>query len=230
MAYQGPGLSGINSPIGIVGPGMPMTFSEAEPSLMGGGSYKGLQDFGFGMAISGLLMSAIGSYYAVDAQKYQLEAQSLALEHEATMANINARAAENDAAAILRAGRQEKALATLRYGQAKGQQRASVAARGIQAGVGSAGEVAASIEYAKDVDSYTIDVNAYRAASAARRRAVDYRSQSLLGRTSARNVRRSAQSLRPGMAAATSVLGGAGGVARDYAQGMRLNTFFARGS
>lgn len=185
-------------------------------SLLGADTLAGIKDFGVIMGVTGILQSAIGSYYAVQAQRYQLRSQALDLEFQGSIADINARAAEQDAQATLRAGQQQKALSTLRYGQAKAASRTRQAAAGVQAGVGSAGEVQASIEVAKELDSLTIERNAVRAAGASRTRAVNFQNQALLSRVSAANVRRTAGTLNPALAATTSLIGGAGQVASQW--------------
>jgi hypothetical protein len=177
---------------------------------------SGLASFGLIMGAVGTLTSSIGAYYSTLAQRYQLRSQALDLEFQGSIANINARAAERDAHIALEAGRHEKAASTLRYGQAKESVRAQTAAAGVQAGVGSAAEVQASIELAKQTDSLTIERNAFRAAGASRARAVDFRNQALLSRVSAGNLRRFAKTMKPGLSALTSFIGGAGQVSSSY--------------
>ena len=121
------------------------------------------------MAIAGLVTQAIGSFYAAETQKFQLKSQALSLDFEQSIANLNARAAEQDAVAIFAAGRRRRAQVGLQFGQVRAATRVSTAARGIQAGVGSAAEIAASVELASAVDALTIDANTFRAVSAARR-------------------------------------------------------------
>ena len=188
----------------------------------------GLQTFGTVLGISGALLSAIGSYRAAESQRYQLESQALELELQGSLANLNARAAEQDAEAILEAGAREKGRTTLRFGQVKGAARARAAAAGIQAGVGSAAEVQVSIEAAKEIDSLTIERNAVRAAGAARLRGVNLRSQALLSRVGVQNLRRGARSLSPGLAAATSLTGSAATVTGQILQQNRFESLLGR--
>jgi hypothetical protein len=181
------------------------------------------------MSIAGALTGAIGSFYSAKNQQYQLKSQALSLEFERSIANINARAAELDAKHILEAGRHQKALVTLQAGQVKASQRVSQAAAGIQGGVGSAAEVLASTELAKRLDSLTIDANTARAAMAARSRAVNFQNQSLLTGVSAQNLRDSAGSISPFMAAGTSLLGSASRVASRHVANRRQSFLFSRG-
>lgn len=161
---------------------------------------EALQTSGLILGVGGLFTSAIGAFFAADAQKYQLESQALTFDHRSKISAINARRAELDAHNILKAGRQRRALASLRHGQQKATARARQGSRGIQAGVGSAGEELASFELAKELDLLTIDANTFRAVTAARRGIVDAESAALLGSASAANLRRSASTISPGQA------------------------------
>lgn len=192
-----------------------------------GPDFSGLHTFGTIMSVAGVLTGAIGSFYAAKTQKYQLQGQALSLEFERSIANLNSRAAERDAQAILEAGRQEKALTTLRHGQAIATQRASQAARGLQAGVGSVAEMAATSILAKDLDALTIDADTVRAANAARLRAVDLRSRGRLAGVGAANLRGTAGSVSPFLATTSSLLTGAGRVSRSISQGLRQNTLLS---
>ena len=90
------------------------------------------------------------------------------------------------------------------------------AAAGIQGGVGSAAEVVASIDLAKETDQLAITKNAVRAASAARTGRVAQMNQAMLSGVSAVNLRSSASSMSAGLAAGTSLLGSAGAVSRNW--------------
>lgn len=166
--------------------------------------------------MAGAAVSAIGAFYGTQAQRYTLRSNALSLQFQASTAGLNAQLAEQEANVILQAGKQEKAFATLRFGQLKATSRATQAAAGVQAGVGSAGEVQASIELAKDIDALTIERNAVRAAGQARLRAVDFRNQASLARVSAANARRFSSTLSPGLAALTSLIGGSSQVASAF--------------
>lgn len=191
----------------------------------GGGAAAGggLEGFGNIMGIAGAAVQAIGAFYQAKNQQFQLESEALSLDFQQSIANINARAAELDAQAILEAGRRERALTTLQAGAAKSAQLVGIASRGVQAGVGSAAEIQASSEFAKLVDAYTIDANAFRAATAARRTAVNERTRADLAGVSASNLRLTKGSLRPGVIGASSLLGSAGGVARNFSRSIRAN-------
>lgn len=182
-----------------------------------GGGMSGLQEFGSVLAISGVLQSAIGSYYSAQAQKYELKSQASDLEFRQSMAARNARIAESDAQLELEAGKRESGRVSLHYRQVKQAAAASAAARGVQAGVGSAAEIQTSIEFAKEMDRNTIDANATRRANAHRARAVDLQNMGRVAGVSAETARRGAGLASPGYAAGTSLLAGAGGVSRQWA-------------
>ena len=222
-----------SSGAGIAVPGGPFRPSEGvglTPPLLGGEDaavtdkpgLTGLETGANVLAVAGLVTQAIGTFYAAETQKFQLKSQALTLDFEQSIANLNARAAEQDAVAIFDAGRRRRSQVGLQFGQVRAATRVSAAARGIQAGVGSAAEIAASVELASAVDALTIDANTFRAVSAARRRAVDFRNQALLTGVSARNVRGSERSISPGLQAFTTFLGGAGGIASGIAQRSRF--------
>jgi hypothetical protein len=154
---------------------------------------------------------------AARSERYQLRSSALSAEFDATMADLNARTAEFDAEHILRAGQREIGQLGLEYGQARGARRASTAAAGIQAGVGSAAEVAASSTLAHQLDALTVNSNAVRAAGRMRTEAVNQRNRGLLARTSAENARGAARSINPWVSAGASLLSSGTAVGAHYA-------------
>lgn len=192
-------------------------------TLLGGPDTSGddLATAGGILSIFGALNGAIGSFYAARSQQSQLRSQALSFEHEQFMANLNARNAETEAQEILRAGEQQIGIASLQAAQAKGSFAADVGARGVRAGDGSAAEIAASMELAKRLDAAALNTSAIRAAGAARMGGVNARNRGLLAGVSAQNARASARSIQPGVAASTSLLGGAGQVANYWAYNKR---------
>ncbi len=188
--------------------------SPAQP--MQTGSYEGLADLGLWTSMAGSALDVLGNFYAVKSQKAQLQSQASSLEFQQSMSAINARDAEMDAQAILEAGQREQGRVSQEYGQAKAAVRASTGGRGIQQGVGSAAEVQASIELAKQTDVYAVNSNAVRAANAARTRAVNERNEGLLAGVSAQNLRGTAGSLDPYAAAGGSLLRNASGISRQW--------------
>ncbi len=186
-----------------------------------GGSFSGLAGFGFYLNLAGSLLSAVGGFYQAKTQKFQLQSQALSMEFQASMSNINARSAEEDANYIMESGQREVGQLTMQAGQVKAAQAASATARGVKLGVGSVAEHAATIEYVKQADAFQLRAGTVRAAEAQRASAVDERNQSLIARVSARNLRGAARSVSPFAAAGASLLGSAGSVASQLAYNRR---------
>lgn len=157
---------------------------------------------GVGMQAFGMLNSAIGSFYSAKSTK-------LALQTQANIAAINARLSENTAQSALAAGQSQVAAQTLRAGQLKSSQRASMAANGIDLGVGSAAETLASTDVMKDIDKNTIEANAISSAWGYRTQGVSYVNDAL-----AKSV--TADAVSPIGSGFTSMLGGAGQVASAW--------------
>ena len=198
------------------------------------------------MQIAGMINGAIGSYYGAkiqqsqlraqsDTLRYQSQSQAMSLRFQKDMMQLNAELSEADAQQVLLAGEQEAGKVSRAYGRAKNANRASMAARGIQLGVGSTAEVDASIELAKQVDMLTINANRTRAAAAARMQRVNYANQALMsgvsasnvatmGEASAANLASSASSISPFGQGFSSLLGGAGTVANSWYRDNQLAT------
>jgi len=166
---------------------------------------------------AGAFQQAIGSYFAVKSAQYQAESQASSLEYRRTLSNMNARAAEVDAQLALRAGQQRAGQAGLQYRLIQSAARTQRAAGGIESGSGSAAEVEASINFAKESDQAAILTDSVRTANAMRLRGAGLRGQAGLDLVSANNLRGAAGDLRPGVAVTTSLLGSAGNVARNLA-------------
>jgi hypothetical protein len=148
------------------------------------------------------LTSTFGSYYGASAQKRGLESQ-------ARVAEINANIADLGAESSLLQGNSEIAKLTMQTGQLKARQRVSMAANGIDLGVGNAAEIAASTDLMKEIDIDTIKSNAARTAWG-------YRSQAMNLRTDAMVKRSTAKSIDPLGSAASSLLSSASLVASSW--------------
>lgn len=175
-----------------------------------------LEDIGLGTGVAGVLLGAIGGYYQARAQQDELKSQASAAEFQRTIAGINARAAENDAQAILRAGEDEAQRLTLQHGQDRGNLRANVAARGAVVGQGSAADVERSQRIAQLMERVALRSSVVRQANAARARATDFRNRGLLAGVSADNLRRSAGTISGGSAAVRGLLDGGSRLALQY--------------
>lgn len=188
-----------------------------------------LSSLGAFSAGAGLVTSVIGAYYGAQAARDQGKSQALALEFQQTLANINARAAEIDAQGILRESQRQMGRTDLQYRALARAAQARLAARGVQAGVGSAGEIRASIEYARQSDRVSITTSGVRAANAARMQAVNARNQAIAAGVGASNLRIGAQSINPGFAGGSALLQGLGGLAGTVARTRRADLRYNRG-
>jgi len=151
---------------------------------------------------AGAVTSGIGSYFSAAAAKDTLKTQ-------ANILDTNARIAELGAQSALNQGQKQIAALTLKVGQIKGAQRASMAANGIDLGVGNAAEVQATTDIMKEIDANTIEANAVRTAWGYRSEAANIQNEATMKRAGAAGI-------SPGMAAATSLLGSAGRVATSW--------------
>lgn len=174
------------------------------------GAMKGLP---IGSMLQGL-GSAIGSYYAAQSRKSELRQAALSLDFEAFTSDLNARSAEKDALSVLAAGRKDVGQYTMQAGQARSSVAVSQAAGGIQAGVGSAAEVMASMDLVKEIDTMTIKSNSARQAAALRIRAQDLRTSASFSRVSAANVRGMNRTINPYVAGISSILGASSSLSR----------------
>jgi hypothetical protein len=185
-----------------------------QPASGGGGFWS---DVGFNVSAGMTAYAITNAYYQIEAQKGQLKAQASSLDHQASMARINARQAESDAQAILRAGSDQKAALTLGQGQERAGLIAGQGASGTAiGGAGSNAEVRASQRLIQRIDAMTLDSNTIRAANAARTRGVNASNEALLSGVSARNVRGTADSLNPWVGAGTAALGSTGLLASQW--------------
>lgn len=185
-----------------------------------------MRNAGMMMTIMGGVNSAIGGYFAAQTQKYQDKSQAVSLGYQADMASINARSAEYSAQSTLEAGKSQVANMTMAAGQATASTTATMAAHGVRLGVGSAADITASQNIVKDINMYTIDANATRAAGQDRVQATNYSNQSLMDRTGAANALRSANSISPFSAMTSSLLTSASSVGQQWNTSQQAKMMF----
>lgn len=192
-------------------------------------------DPGAGLASAGLLLgmfgamnSMIGNFYAMKSQQYQLKSQASSMRFQSEMSAMNRRMAEREAEQAMRAGEREIGRYTMEAGQQKAATQASLAARGVQAGVGSAAEQIASQDIISKIDVMTIDSNRVRAANAARMQAVNYANQAMMQGVSAENLMASRRTISPAVGTINTLLGSAGTVASQWAESRRWESYYNR--
>lgn len=168
-------------------------------------------------ALFGALGAAVGTFYALDADKTRLGFEAKNRDLEAYMGRLNASAAERDAQAALEAGRDEDKRLTMAGGAERASFRASTAGRGVVLGQGSAAEAQASLDLIREMDRTTIHRNSIAAAEATRRQGVNYRAGAGAAALSAANARASARSISPGLGFTTSLVHDFGALSSEWA-------------
>lgn len=181
----------------------------------GGSGFLGGLGVGGVLQIGGSLLGTIGTYYAAKSQAHALKTQAQDLEFYESMSAINARNAEREAQDILRRGADDISLLGLKYAQERSRFAVRAGAAGVDPTTGSAGEVAASVELSRRIETYLAGIDRTRAASAARFQATDIRNRGALAGVSAGNLRSSAAGINPFGEAFGTLLGSAGRAA-DY--------------
>lgn len=151
---------------------------------------------------AGVGLSTAGSYYSALGQKS-------ALKFQATLAEINAKAADSNARHSLLKGEKREQAIRLETGQLKSQQRVAMAGNGIDLTSETASAVLTSTDVLGEIDANQTKANALREAWGHRTEAVSERNSAAMSRATANGV-------DPGMAAFTTLLAGAGQVAGNH--------------
>jgi hypothetical protein len=191
---------------------------------------QSLKNIGLVTQVLGGINSAIGTFYAAKTAQYQEKSQASTDAFQSDMAAINSSRAEITAESIEEAGKSQIANYTMQAGQQKAAATASMAARGIALGVGSAADVSASMDVEKDLNVLAINSNSTRQAWAARQQGTNYANESLIDRTSAVNANRSAGSISPVGSTVNSLLGSATQLAGQWDYSRWLKMRLATGS
>ena len=187
-----------------------------------------MNTFGPIIGIAGAIGQIAGAYYGAKAQQYQLDSQAMSLQFQKDIAGINARQAEVTAEGILQAGEKQGAALSMKYGKAKGSQRAAMAANGGVIGEGSYAAVEATNDLMKEIDVLQINANTVRAAENARTQGQNYKTQAAMYGISANNMTASSQSINPMAAAGTSLLTSATSYASTIYRDKMMDRLLAR--
>lgn len=187
-----------------------------------------LKTYGGITAVAGAIGSIASAYYGAKAQQYQLDSQAMSLQFQKDIAGINARQAEFTAQSILRAGEQQAGAVTMKYGKAKGSQRAAMAASGGVIGEGSYQAVEATNDLMKEIDVLTINANTVRSSENARTQGQNYKTQAAMYGISANNASTSASTINPYAAAGTSLLTSATSFASTLYRDKMMDRLLAR--
>lgn len=169
----------------------------------------------------GAVNSAIGAFYGARSQKLTLKQQASALEYQQRMAQLNQRIVGREAVVMFQEAQKEIGRATAQMGRTKQQAKAAMAARGLQAGVGSEAEVMASMEYDKQATAMAMNAQAVRQREAMMTQRTDIRNQGLMAGVQASGLRMASKAILPGQALMASLLGSAGQMAANWAYSQR---------
>lgn len=181
-------------------------------------------------AVFGAVNSAIGSYYQAQSAQNEMKMQAQNQRFQGQMAAINARGAEFSAQQTMLGGERAIGQYTMQAGQKRGSAVAGMAARGIQAGVGSAKEVVGSMDLVKEIDVMTMSANTVRQAEALRSQRVNYINQSVMAGTSADNLMASARTINPWSGTTTSLMNSAASIGGEWARNRRIEELLAANS
>ncbi len=169
------------------GPGAMMTGMGGAIGSSGGGM-SDYQALGLGMQGIGGVTGAVGAYDSTSAKQGMLSMDATIAGYQSSQA--------------LNSGAMQEENQELKTGALFGQQRANLAANGVQLGSGSALDVLSSTKYMGDLEANTIHNNALRSAWG-------YQQQASIDKYAA-------SSLNPTAAGLTSLLGSAGSVAKSW--------------
>jgi hypothetical protein len=186
------------------------------------GFAQGMETLGPVVSIFGAVNGAIGSFYAAQNQQNQLRMQAQNQAFAAEMGRVNQRAARYTAAEIGRAGQERTSAFLAQRSQARAGARAAMASRGLQLGVGSAKEVIASMDITTEIDRLSMSAANVRAQEAAKLQAFNIGTQAMMSDISAQNLRATANTIYPGLALGTSLLGSAADIGSNWARNKRI--------
>ena len=154
--------------------------------------------FGNQTALAGasVFSSVANMYSAWSASK----TEKALYEIQARMQALQARAAQNQAEDILRAGNQKVAAITYQAGLAKASTRASMAAAGIRVGTGNSAEVLASHDIVKEMQVNQTIANTITQSYGAKRQVVNASNKALAIEAQAKGISPWAAALNKGVA------------------------------
>lgn len=162
------------------------------------------------LQIGAMAFSAIGSMNQAEAQQNQYNYQAQVARNNATMAGYQAKEA-------IRQGQIEEQNQRLKTAAMYGDQRAQLAANGLDLGEGTATELLTTTKYMGERDALTIRDNASRKAWAAQ-----VQEQGFTDEASMKTA--SADGINPLMAGATSLMGSASNVADSWYKAKKSGT------
>lgn len=161
-----------------------------------------------GASAAGGALSAIGSFFGAKNQKTNARLN-------AEIARVNAHIADIQSRDAMAQGQRAEQASRLRTAQTKSSARAALAANGIDVGSEVATAINSSTDYVGEVDANTIAANAIKSAWGYKMDAVNQRAQAAMADANA-------DTISPGLAAMTSLLGSATQAAPSWYQMKKL--------
>ncbi|MBI5900849.1 MAG: hypothetical protein HZB40_16710 [Rhodocyclales bacterium] len=164
---------------------------------------------GTAMQAGSLAMQVVGSMNQAEQQRSAYEYQSQVARNNAIIAEQNARLAQEQ-------GAQDEQNQRLKVASFYSDQRAQLAANGIDLGVGSAADLLATTKFMGEHDALTIRDNAARRAWAYRAQSQDFTSDASFKSAAGSNINPFMAGASSFMTGAGSMLTSAGGVANKW--------------
>lgn len=162
----------------------------------------GMGPIGLGLQTAGAVSGAVGAYRSAAGQR-------AALQYQSAVASNNAQIAQDQQRFALINGEQEEQASQLKTAALMGDQRAALAANGVDLGEGSANEILATSKFMGARDALTIRDNAARQAWAYGQQAKGFGNEAAIDTATAK-------AMSPSSAALGSLLTGAGSVASSW--------------
>ena len=184
---------------------------------LGSNNIFGTQEMGMisgAASIIGGVVSVYNAIYGARIGREKLREKSALVKGRATQESIAASMEKERGLAGRRQVRGQIAEETAQAGQVRAQQQVRAAARGVQIGAGSAAEVTASTDLAKEIRKLSLDRAAHQKTADANIAAANMSRQSIMSRVQGANLDRSARGISTWMAG----LSAAGQQAGNYFQ------------
>jgi len=162
------------------------------------------------MGMGALALQGAGVGMSMMGAMNQGEAQKQALGYESTVASNNAIVASYQADVAKEVGAQQTQASEFKTSALYGEQRAQLAANGVDLGTGSATDVLASTKYMGMRDVMTIQDNTNRQVWADQVAASGFKGEAAADAAAGRQI-------NPGLMGATTLLTGAGSTLNTYA-------------
>lgn len=169
------------------------------------------KDLGFGFQVGGQIAGVFGSYSKARVSQQQSDAQKMANEAQAAVAENNAQLATWQAMDALYRGAVDENRVRVGTAQLKGTQRARFAASGVTLDGDSVARTLTDTDVLGELDAETARYNAEREAWAQRQQAQDFRNRAEILRKATVPVPDSTSGALIG-----SLLAGAGNVAQSW--------------